>query len=75
MYERNQSHAADGRAITSGKPPRTTETLGCSADEKGRSSRTAARPLMVGTRLGPYEILDALGAGGMGPCGVQGDPA
>jgi hypothetical protein len=26
-------------------------------------------PLTTGTRLGPYEILSALGAGGMSACG------
>jgi hypothetical protein len=44
LVERNHNAAAPGRATTSGKPPRTTDTLECSDDENGRSCRTAARP-------------------------------
>ena len=34
--------------------------------EKPLLPRTNPRPLAPGTRLGPYEILSAIGAGGMG---------
>ena len=33
---------------------------------KGASARKSAQPLSPGTRLGPYEILAPIGAGGMG---------
>ena len=48
--------AEAGRHVLSEHPP---ATLQCARSPK-------PMPLIVGTRLGPYEILSALGAGGRG---------
>src|SRR5664279_3300955 len=70
---RTPSESRGSRASTSHRTPGPTSTTSlasspCSISSKGSSDarRSSVMTLSAGTRLGPYEILAPLGAGGMG---------
>ncbi len=58
----------DGRRAVHRERPRDQELVGASVGGRELGGRSKEEPmtLSAGTRLGPYEILSPLGAGGMG---------
>lgn len=62
IHRRNEPHVARRVSLRSGRTQEQVRIV------------PVLMPLTAGTKLGPYEAIDPLGAGGMDACGLASDP-